>query len=125
MPRNWYVRTNGELFGPYGEDDLRQFVDKDRLTPESDVAESPNGPYYPAGRIPGLFPAGIFQGPPPAPATVLEPGMIYCFKCGAKIYAEAEICPHCGVRQKRRATSPLEVLKGPNKVIAACLAFFH
>jgi TM2 domain-containing membrane protein YozV len=28
------------------------------------------------------------------------PEMKFCYKCGEKIFEEAEICPKCGVRQK-------------------------
>ncbi|MBL8824890.1 MAG: hypothetical protein JNJ77_20050 [Planctomycetia bacterium] len=45
---------------------------------------------------------------PPVPAIIQQPerkitvppiGSVFCFKCGSIIFQEAEICPHCGVRQ--------------------------
>jgi ribosomal protein L40E/TM2 domain-containing membrane protein YozV len=32
-----------------------------------------------------------------------KPGKIFCFRCGAEIFEDAEICPKCGVRQNRNA----------------------
>jgi TM2 domain-containing membrane protein YozV len=41
----------------------------------------------------------------------------YCRKCGVEIFSEAEICPHCGVRQ-------FEVKPCKDRVIAVILAIF-
>ena len=41
----------------------------------------------------------------------------FCFACGQSIDARAEICPKCGVRQKRSAGSK-------SRATAALLAFF-
>jgi len=121
MTQRWYVRTNGTLFGPYEENDLRNFVENDRLTPETEVAESPEGPYFPAARIPGMFPGMVLH--PPRAAAGPGAGRVFCYKCGASIFAESEICPHCGVRQKHPARH--DILTGdPNRVVAALLAFF-
>lgn len=32
-----------------------------------------------------------------------KPGKIFCFRCGAEIFEDAEICPKCGVRQRKHA----------------------
>ena len=45
---------------------------------------------------------------------------IFCFSCGNSIKALAEICPHCGVRQKK---APEDSSK-KNRVTAALFAFF-
>ena len=34
-----------------------------------------------------------------------KPGKIFCFRCGAEIFEDAEICPKCGVRQHRHAST--------------------
>lgn len=44
----------------------------------------------------------------------------HCSTCGETIFANAEICPHCGVRQM----APPNSLSGKNKVVAALLAIF-
>ncbi|MEM4290409.1 MAG: TM2 domain-containing protein [Nitrososphaerota archaeon] len=46
----------------------------------------------------------------------------YCFRCGAVIDLDAEICPKCGVRQPVRGRSATTERKSPG--IAAVLAFF-
>ncbi|WP_129596654.1 NINE protein [Methanohalophilus profundi] len=42
----------------------------------------------------------------------------YCSSCGEIIKTEAEICPHCGVRQKKSSSLHGE----KNKIVAALLA---
>ncbi|MFB6163884.1 MAG: DUF5683 domain-containing protein [Haloarculaceae archaeon] len=49
------------------------------------------------------------------------PEEVYCFECGAIIKARAEICPECGVRQRRGSTLD-EVLEGGNPFVAALLS---
>ena len=44
--------------------------------------------------------------------------MAFCKACGSEIFAEAEICPKCGVRQK---PNPQNQLKSP--IVAALLSF--
>ena len=41
--------------------------------------------------------------------------LIYCKSCGEQIKREAEICPHCGVRQKANP----QALKNPGLAAAA------
>jgi hypothetical protein len=36
----------------------------------------------------------------------LAPDEAYCTSCGEAIKAEAEMCPHCGVRQKEETPTP-------------------
>lgn len=48
--------------------------------------------------------------------AVAAPGF-FCFACGQGIDARAEICPKCGVRQKRAAGAR-------SRIAAALLAFF-
>ncbi len=43
----------------------------------------------------------------------------FCFRCGEKIDALAEICPHCGVRQ-----SSVRKHDGKNRITAVLFAFF-
>ncbi len=44
---------------------------------------------------------------------------IYCSSCGAIIKKEAEICPHCGVRQK--SSSPVGLKKRSTAAVLALL----
>lgn len=54
--------------------------------------------------------------------TNFDSGDVYCSSCGKSIKKEAEICPHCGVRQKviPQYTNN-QVLKNPG--IAAVASF--
>jgi TM2 domain-containing membrane protein YozV len=45
-------------------------------------------------------------------------GNTFCFACGQGIDSRAEMCPKCGVRQKRQTGA------GKNKTTAALLALF-
>lgn len=46
----------------------------------------------------------------------IELGKVFCYKCGASIFVEAEICPKCGVRQRRvvpNTTEEIEIRRNP------------
>ena len=59
---------------------------------------------------------------PPRPN---DHGKIFCYKCGASIFEEAEICPHCGVRQKRATSTSANGSGGvTSRVTAFLFAFF-
>jgi TM2 domain-containing membrane protein YozV len=51
-------------------------------------------------------------------------GRVYCYKCAARIFVEAEICPNCGVRQQHTNWKHGINRKGHDRVVAAMLAFF-
>ena len=51
--------------------------------------------------------------------------MKYCTRCGAQIYADAELCPKCGVRVQPAQVpqvAPVQHMKNPG--LAAVLSFF-
>ena len=52
---------------------------------------------------------------------IAGPNEAYCKNCGKVIGKEAEICPHCGVRQK--AILPAQVMKNPG--FAAVASFIY
>lgn len=47
--------------------------------------------------------------------------MKYCTRCGAQIFADAEICPKCGVRLEAVKTAQSHAMKNPG--LAAVLSF--
>ena len=53
----------------------------------------------------------IAPGPPPLPNG---PDGVFCSTCGKRLHSNAEICPGCGVRQR----------KGADKTALALIAFF-
>lgn len=61
------------------------------------------------------------------PNAAGEPDRVYCRDCGERIRADAEICPHCGVRQRDPPESSLDraledLLEGGNPFVAALLS---
>ena len=46
----------------------------------------------------------------------------YCTRCGAQIFADAEICPKCGVRTQAANIPQTHSMKNPG--LAAVLSFF-
>ena len=54
---------------------------------------------------------------PPTPPAMLNANQKYCHACGAVIHKDAEICPHCGVRQ-------LGAKPRKDKLTAGLLALF-
>lgn len=51
-------------------------------------------------------------------STPLGVGMVFCRSCGRQVMKEAEICPHCGVRQQPAAT---EIPGNKSKIAAGIL----
>ena len=51
--------------------------------------------------------------------TPVSPGMVFCRSCGDQIKKEAEICPHCGVRQQ---AAPNAIPGDKNRIAAGVLA---
>jgi hypothetical protein len=64
----WYVEVGGRVFGPYELARLKAFVDEGRVTPASQLAERPEGPFRPAAERPELD--ALFA--PKAPADSAE-----------------------------------------------------
>ena len=56
MAGEWFCEIAGERLGPLSGQQLRALVDDGRLTSGNRVAESPDGPWVPAGCVNGLFP---------------------------------------------------------------------
>ena len=52
---------------------------------------------------------------------IASPNEAYCKSCGKVISKEAEICPHCGVRQKAAPSN--QTMKNPGIAAAASFLF--
>jgi hypothetical protein len=50
----WYVEAMGRVWGPYDLARLKAFVDEGRVTPASQLADRPEGPFRPAAERPEL-----------------------------------------------------------------------
>ncbi|MGQ9913080.1 MAG: GYF domain-containing protein [Thermogutta sp.] len=70
-PVDWYCRivATGEAFGPITDGDLRNLAEQGRVGRHDMVARSPDGPWYPAAQVRGLFAAAPPAGGRAASAT--------------------------------------------------------
>lgn len=68
---DWYCRivATGEAFGPITDGDLKNLAEQGRLGRHDMVARSPDGPWYPASQVRGLFAAAPPASAPAASAT--------------------------------------------------------
>lgn len=73
MAMPWFIQAKDRVVGPLAEPDLQRLATDGRLRPAHRVAASADGPWLPAGTVPGLtFPAADEPGGaprPPAPAA--------------------------------------------------------
>ena len=51
----WFVQLNGKVFGPLGDDQLRQLVAAGKIAKETEISQDRAGPWSQASRIRGLF----------------------------------------------------------------------
>ena len=72
MPASWFVRGGGKVYGPLESARLKQLVAEGKINEATEVAQNHGGPWYPAGKVRGLFetatPAPAYA-PAPAPQT--------------------------------------------------------
>jgi membrane protein YdbS with pleckstrin-like domain len=54
MPKDWYIRQNGKIFGPVPSEKLKLLAAKGKINTSDDVANSQEGPWHSVGRIKGL-----------------------------------------------------------------------
>lgn len=71
MPHEYYVRSGGKVFGPIDSVTLLAWAREGNVTPESEVRQSPTGPWVKAARVGGLFPTPAARPPVmPRPAKL-------------------------------------------------------
>ena len=66
VAQEWYVKIGDEARGPVGGARLKEYAAQGRLKPEMQVRRGEQGPWVPAAKVKGLFPA------PPPPERVEE-----------------------------------------------------
>lgn len=54
MPSTWFVRGNGQVFGPLDDQRLVKLAADGKIDASTEVAKNQNGPWHPAGKIKGL-----------------------------------------------------------------------
>lgn len=91
--------TEGTIFGVDTEEDRSRTVDPDERSAGRGPSEGgPSGERSSAERSAGDA----------ATKQPLHAGEVYCSDCGEPIKERAEICPHCGVRQRPPPTPDRE-----------------
>ncbi len=66
MLGEWFVRVDGQQYGPYTSDQLKSYAATGHVTPTSEVRRG-NGPWCAASKVKGMFPADgpAATAPPP------------------------------------------------------------
>lgn len=83
MPSQWFVRGNGQVFGPLDDRHLVKLAADGKIDANTEVARNQHGPWSAAGRVKGLqFPRAATQAtataaaapppPPPKAARVID-----------------------------------------------------
>lgn len=96
MAQMWYVRRGDNVSGPFPAERVRLFALAGQLSPSTEIAKTPNGPWYRADTIKGLFPNGgappqaklTTSLPPPLPVASRKPPGL------PPVPASAEQLPH-------------------------------
>jgi chemotaxis protein histidine kinase CheA len=64
MASKWFFKTIGETAGgPLTSAQLREMAAAGRIKPKTQVAKSPDGPWFPASQLTGLFPEAQAEAP--------------------------------------------------------------
>lgn len=69
MSNEWYIRVNDKTYGPASLEQLKQYIQKGQLTPQSMVRLGREGPWQAAGDFAELFEPPPQAAPPPRQAA--------------------------------------------------------
>jgi hypothetical protein len=69
MAALWFVRGGGKVYGPLDSARLKQLAAEGKINEGTDVAQNQSGPWYPAGKVRGLFDANAAPAPAYVPAV--------------------------------------------------------
>ena len=69
MPSAWFVRGNGQVFGPLDDQRLVKLAAEGKIDATTEIAQIQTGPWYPAGKVKGLK----FAAAQPKPAAATAP----------------------------------------------------
>jgi hypothetical protein len=80
MSEQWHMSRNGQKYGPFTLEQLKEMIGKRQLVPTDQLWKAGMAGWAPAGTIPGLFAADPLDAertragklPPPLPAAVLD-----------------------------------------------------
>lgn len=68
MAALWFVRGGGKVYGPLDSARLKQLAAEGKINEATEVAQNQSGPWYPAGKVRGLFDSSAATAPTYAPA---------------------------------------------------------
>jgi hypothetical protein len=110
----YYVARNGQQFGPYTIEQIRQFVTERRFQMSDFAWESGTTEWVPLSSLKGgdavLAIASLGGGTRISPADHIMP---FCPKCGAKILAgDARFCNSCGGAISFQTPATAEATRG-------------
>lgn len=66
----WYIWAKNREQGPFTPEQIRDFVNRGKLTPEIPIKKAGMQDFVPAGRVQGLFPQGAGQAAMPSTVAV-------------------------------------------------------
>jgi len=74
MPKDWYLRKNGKIYGPLAPKKLKSLSNAGKITSKDEVANSKGGPWHPVTKLKGLNfnPASTAPRPASPPAQKIE-----------------------------------------------------
>lgn len=108
MSQAWHVSRDGQVFGPFTDEQLHQMVESNRLLQTDLVHTPPMQEWCEAGTVEGLFPsaptpaAEAAPAPQPTPQGEARTVQIHCFSCFNEAAVSVEVgtysvaCPSCG-----------------------------
>ena len=64
---DWYVRVDGEQYGPYTAEQLKTYASSGHVTRDSEVRRGADGKWVHASQVKGMFPDAAESAPPPPP----------------------------------------------------------
>ena len=73
MATEWYLQTDGQEYGPYTGNQLKQYAGDGRVLPTTLVKQGSAGSWLPASRVRGLFATAPSAAPAATPASPRVP----------------------------------------------------
>ena len=64
---DWYVRVDGEQYGPYTSEQLKMYASEGHVTRDSEVRRGTDGRWVIASQVKGMFADVVDSAPPPPP----------------------------------------------------------
>jgi len=87
MPAEWFVHQKEKVHGPFDAATLKQFAASNKIGANTLIAQSADGPWYPASKVKGLF------GGSPAPQSFAAPPPPVKVQAATPVADAAQISP--------------------------------